>query len=73
MRFGKCSDCRKYKYLPEKSKCPTCIDSQTENWIVIHMNPSMGERLYRNGLSEEEAKDVADGEQYLRPQKKRNT
>lgn len=73
MRFGKCSDCREYKYLPEKAKCLTCIESKTDDWMVIHVNPFMGQRLFRDGLSEEEAKEIAEGEQYLRPQKKRTS
>lgn len=26
MRFGRCHECNKYKYLKESSQCPTCLN-----------------------------------------------
>lgn len=63
MRFGKCSDCFDYKYL-EDGICPTCSD--TEDWAVIRISPPIGYTVYRTGIREEEAKDMAENQRFLK-------
>lgn len=65
MRFGKCKDCKKYKYLKSNGKCPTCIDNR---WAVVHAtyHAYTYTRIIEDGLSKNEAKQMArDHRKYI--------
>lgn len=62
MRFGKCLDCFSYKYL-EDGKCLNC--KPDDEWVVIQSSPPAGPAIYRSGLTESRAKEIADREEYL--------
>lgn len=71
MRFGRCKRCRKYKYLHKEVTCVTCLESESENnWVVLHVNPFTGRRVYRKGLTEKNAKELARKGRYLLPKEK---
>lgn len=63
MRFGKCKECRKYKYLKKKAKCPSCVEEP--NWFVYRIVGLARPRLVDEGLTKEEAEDKASSDQYL--------
>jgi hypothetical protein len=66
MKFGNCSDCGDYKYLEDGDKCPTCLEDSKEEWVVLRVGNMYGRmRLYKKGLDEDEAKDIADLSGYL--------
>lgn len=68
MRFGKCRKCRKYKYLQKKATCISCLKSDNKkDWVVVHINPFTGSRIYKRNLSEENAKKIAKKSRYLIP------
>lgn len=34
MKFGRCKNCKKYKYIEFNQKCPTCVEKETVYIIV---------------------------------------
>lgn len=68
MEFGECVDCETYKFIEKKSRCPTCLSSAQE-WVVLYATPYMvgGPEIHWDGLTEEEAKEIALGSPNLFP------
>lgn len=59
MRFGKCKECNKYKYLKDKVKCLSCLKSE-ESWVVLMARGFTAKlRIYKEDLTKEEANRIA--------------
>lgn len=63
MRFGKCKECREYKYLKKEAKCTSCVEES--NWFVYRIVGLAQPKLVDEGLTKEEAKNKASSDQYL--------
>lgn len=63
MRFGKCAECKEYKYLDNRAECLSCIDSC--NWFVYRVVGLSTPKLVHEGLTEEKAKEKASCDKYL--------
>lgn len=73
MKFGNCSDCGNYKYLENGNKCPTCLEEEKEEWVVLRVGNIYGRmRVYETGLDEDEAKDIAGSNSYLLAKRLKN-
>lgn len=61
MRFGNCSDCKKYKYLEKNGRCPSCV-RENEDWSVIYYVSFNKPKVIEEGMSKEKAKKYAKGD-----------
>lgn len=70
MRFGRCQDCKEYKYLPEGIMCPTCRDNETTattEWVIVFDGGAHNtSHICNRGLTEQEAKQKASQASFLR-------
>lgn len=66
MRFSRCIDCHKYKYIEKDGMCPSCV-RESQNWVVIYHIPHMAcrPRVVERDMTEKEAKEKASDDSTL--------
>lgn len=69
MKFGTCSDCNKYKFLATGTMCQSCNSTtqSEETWAVVAHIPMVrgGTRIYKDKMTESDAKQLASGHRQL--------
>lgn len=73
MRFGNCSVCNKYKYLPSGSKCPSCTSTDGD-WVVVQAPYGRigSGKILHDSLTKQKAKKIAEKSKHRMAKKKRN-
>lgn len=62
MRFGRCPNCSKYKYLKD-GVCPSCKDDE---WgVAVHHAFGEAPEIVKTGMTEEEAKNMVKNERWF--------